>query len=156
MTEQATIIGVASIANAFAPLVAAFVYSAVFGTVGVLIALYNQWRYRASTISADQAQVIKDAAANEAAKIVAGASTAFFGNAKITVTNPLVAEAAQNILGADSANLKAALEATGATPGLVASLVTGEIGKLQARIVAGAPIVVPTLQTSAPQAPAAS
>jgi hypothetical protein len=141
MSAPDTAIAVAPILDALQPLVTAAVSAFVAGIIGIVITLYNNWRWKGSQISSAQAKTIEDAASNEAAKIVAGADTAVFGNAKLSVSSPVVVAAANNILGANAANLKGALVATGATQDLVASLVTGEIGRLQARIVGGAPAV---------------
>ena len=138
MTDTSTAIAVAPIVEALQPLVTAAVSAAVAGIIGGAIALYNSWKWKGAAIDAAHAKVIEDAAANEASKIVAGADTATFGNMKIDVGSPVVKLAVDNIVGANSANLKAALAATGATPDRVASLVTGAIGKLQAQIVGGA------------------
>lgn len=143
MTDTANAIALAPIVAALQPLVATAVATLVSGIVGIAIMAYNSWAWRGSTIDAAHAKLIEDAAYNEAAKIVAGADTTVFGNAKITVSSPVVLAAANNILGANAENVKAALAATGATPELVASLVTGAIGELQAKIVAGTPAVTP-------------
>ncbi len=82
-------------------------------------------------------KIIATAAGNEAAKIVAGAITSEFGEAKFDLNSPVIKGAAASIIGADAANLKAALVATGATPDRVASLVLGAIGAAQIKIVGG-------------------
>jgi hypothetical protein len=137
MTDSATAIVAAPILDALQPLVTAAVSAAVAGVVGIAVAAYNSWKYRASSIDAAHEKAIADAASNEAAKIVAGAVTAEFGNLKIDLNSPAINAAAANIIGADAANLKAALVATGATPGRVASLVLGAVGAAQIKIVGG-------------------
>ena len=141
MTDSSTAIAVAPIVAALQPLVISAVSAAVAGIVGIGVSVYNSWKWRGSTIDAAHTKLIQDAAANEAAKIVAGADTAVFGNARITVASPAVLAAADAILGANDKNLKSALDATGVTEDLVASLVTGELGKLQAKIVGGSPVL---------------
>ena len=108
-----------------------------FRGVGIAIAADNSWKYRASTIDAASQKIIADAAGNEAAKIVAGAFTSEFGEAKVDLDSPAIKAAVANIIGADAANLKAALVATGATPDRIASLVLGAVGAAQIKIVGG-------------------
>ena len=127
----------APILDALQPLVTAAVSTAVAGVVGIAVAAYNSWKYRASTVDAANERIIATAAGNEAAKIVAGAITSEFGEAKFDLNSPVIKGAAASIIGADAANLKAALVATGATPDRVASLVLGAIGAAQIKIVGG-------------------
>lgn len=138
MTDSATAIAVAPILDALLPLIAAGVSTAVAGVIGIAVSAYNSSRGRASTVDAANEKIIADAAGNEAAKIVAGAITSEFGEAKIDLNSPMIKAAAANILGADAANLKKALVATGATPDRLASLVLGAVGAAQIKIVGGA------------------
>ena len=137
MADSATAIAVAPILDALQPLIAAAVSTAVAGVIGIAASTYNSWKYRASTVDAANEKIIADAAGNEAAKIVAGAITSEFGEAKVDLNSPMIKAAAANIIGADAANLKAALVAAGATPDRIASLVLGAVGAAQVKIVGG-------------------
>ena len=137
MNTSATAIAVAPIIDALQPLINSAVATLVAGGVGIAIAAYNSWKYRASTIDAASQKIIADAAGNEAAKIVAGAFTSEFGEAKVDLDSPAIKAAVANIIGADAANLKAALVATGATPDRISSLVLGAVGAAQIKIVGG-------------------
>ncbi len=143
MADTATAIAVAPIVDALQPLVTAAVSTAVAGVVGIGVSLYNNWKWRASTVSAAQEKAIADAAGNEAARIVAGAVTTEFGNAKVTINSPVITAAANNILGTNAANLKAALAATDATLEAISSLVLAKVGEAQLKIVGGSPAVAP-------------
>lgn len=133
MTDVSSTIDLAPVIAALSPLVTAAVVAAVGAIVSIILNAFSRWKIAALQLDDSQRQLIAAAASNEAGKIAAGMLTNDFAQAKITIDNPAVVQAANAILGADAANLKAALKATGATPSLVASLVTGAIGELQAK-----------------------
>ncbi len=57
--------------------------------------------------------------------------------------NPSVAYAANTIVAASNPLLKKAVAATGLTPELAASLIVGQIGRLQATMTSAAPAAKP-------------
>ncbi len=156
MSASDTAIAVAPILDALQPLVTAAVSAAVAGIVGIAVALYNSWKWRASTIDAAHDAVYAKAVGAEAAKIVAGAITTEFGNAQVNLNSPVITAAVNNVLGSKAANVQAALVAVGATPDAIASDVLAEVGKAQARIVGGAPIVSAGAISTPGAAPAAA
>jgi hypothetical protein len=111
--------------------------SAVISYIAKL-ALDQFTRWTSAKISAGYAAAIEAAAANEAGKLVAGA----LGNlatAQVSIRSPGIAAAANSIVNASAPLLKRAVTETGLTPELAASIVVGEIGKLQAQMTSAAP-----------------
>ena len=156
MSAPDTAIAVAPILDALQPLVTAAVSTAVAGIVGIAIALYNSWKWRGSTIDAAHEAAYASAIGAEAAKIVAGAVTTEFGNAKVDLNSPAITASVNNVLGSNAANVKAALVALGVTPDVVASDVLAEVGKAQIKIVGGAPVVSAGATSTLGTAPAAA
>ena len=130
MTDPATAVAAAPIVAWLQPYILALVAAAIpaLGTVvfaglkGVGIAV----------ASAYQTQ-IEAACSNEAGKLVAAALDNLAGKS-ITVSSPGVAAAANAIVKASSPVLSKAVAATGLTPELAASIIVGQIGRLQAQM----------------------
>ena len=132
MTDTTTAIAVAPLIDALQPYIVAALGAAITGFIGLAATAFTRW----TGIKIDAAYLasVKAAAVNEAQKAVASAD-ASIATAQINVKSPIVKYAVETILGANDRNLQDALAATGASPGLVASLVAGAIGELQAKMV---------------------
>jgi hypothetical protein len=112
----------------------------VLGIVQVGLSFWSKWTGQTLALSqADQA-LLMAAVENEAGKIAAKLDASVFANMKIDVGSPMIAEAASSIIGADGANLQAAMKRMGVTPSLVSSMVAGAVGRMQAA--APAPVAV--------------
>ena len=132
MTDTTTAIAAAPLFDVFAPYLVAGLSALFTGLVGLAVAALRRWT--GIQISAAYLDTIKAAAATEAAKAVAAAD-ASIATAQIHVGSPIVAQAVNAILGANDKHLKDALDATGVSPGLIASFVAAGIGSLQSRLV---------------------
>ena len=148
--SDVTAIAVAPLIDAVAPYIVAALGAAVTGFIGLAATAFTRWT--GVKIDAAYLALVKAAAVNEAQKALANAD-ASFATAQINVGSPIVKDAVSAILGSGDRNLTAALAATGATPGLVASFVAGAIGELQAKIlsVSPAPTVAPAPVAVAPK-----
>ncbi len=127
-------------ASPFVSTITPFVVAIASGVISYIakLALDQFVRWTGAKISAGYAASIEAAAANEAGKLVAGA----LGNlatAQISIRSPGIAAAANAIINASSPLLKKAVTETKLTPELAASIVVGEIGKLQAQMTFAAP-----------------
>lgn len=133
MSDSATTIALGpAIIEAVQPLVLAAVGAIALAIVKLVLSWWSDWTGQKIVLSQADSALIAAAASNEAGKIAARLDTAVFANMKIDTRSELVAAAVNSIVGADAANLKAALARAGVTKELVASLVAGEVGKLQA------------------------
>jgi len=128
MTDITNAIAAAPIVTALQPYITAVVGSAITALIGVAVAAFTKWT--GVEVSAAYTEAIERAAATEAGKLIAGAADNL-SNTSIPVGSPLVAEAVERILTAD--HLQKPIAATGMTPDRLASIVAGEIGKLQAQ-----------------------
>ena len=137
MTDTATAVAAAPLINALQPYIVAAVGAVVTYLTAQAVATFTRWT--GAKIDAGYATAIEAAAANEAGKLVAGA-VGNLASAQINVGSPGVASAANAIVGASSPLLKKAVLATGLTPELAASLVVGQIGRLQATMTSAAPV----------------
>jgi hypothetical protein len=108
------------------PYIIAILSTLVTALVGLAVAKFQQWTN--IQISASQVASIKSAAASEAGAMVAAADDNLKGKA-ISVGSPDVAAAVRRI----EAKLPDAVKAVAPTPGALATIVAGEIGKLQAQ-----------------------
>ncbi len=136
MTDTATTIAAAPFVAAIQPYIVAIVGAVVTYLVAQVASAVTQWT--GARVDATYTAAIEAAAANEAGKLVAGA----LGNlatAQVTVGSPGVAAAANAIVTASSPVLAKAVSSTGLTPQLAASLIVGQIGRLQAAMTSASP-----------------
>lgn len=111
------------------PYLIAAVTAAVPIVLGWAAYLFQKWTGMKIDV-ANQDKLTK-AAQNEAGKIIAAAG-AEVATKSFTTNSPAIAAAANTILSAPK--LQEAITATGMTPELMASKVTGELGALQAQM----------------------
>ncbi|HEX9168114.1 MAG TPA: hypothetical protein VF886_04190 [Roseiarcus sp.] len=133
-----TAIAAAPIVAAAQPYITAIVTSVVGLGVAGGASLLKRW----TGIALQQSFIaeIEGAAETEAAKAVAAAADNL-AKTQINVGSSIVKTAVQSIMA--SQTLKTAITETGMTPHRLASIVTGEIGKLQAQMTATAPAAPP-------------
>jgi len=129
-----TAIAAAPIAAAAQPYITAIVTSLV--GVGVTYGLAALKRWTGIAIQQSMIDEIESAAETEAAKAVAAASDNL-AKTQINVGSSVVKTAVESIFA--SQTLKTAIAETGMTPNRLASIITGEIGKLQAQMTVAAP-----------------
>lgn len=134
MSDPSSVISAAPIVSALQPYINAIVPVLVTGLVGFASGVFQRWT--GVRINAAYEAQIETAAATEAGKLVAGAE-GNLATASVPVGSPIVVAAVNRILA--SGHMQSAIAATGATPDRVASIVAGEIGKLQARMTSVAP-----------------
>jgi hypothetical protein len=132
-------------AIAAAPIVAAtqpYITAIVTSVVGLGVAYGASLLKRWTGIAMQQSFTaeIESAAETEAAKAVAAAGDNL-AKTQINVGSSVVKTAVQSIMA--SRTFKTAIAETGMTPNRLASIVTGEIGKLQAQMTAAAPAAPP-------------
>ena len=135
MSDPTAIVNAGPLIEALQPYISAITGSLVLALGGLVFAALKG--AGVAVASAYQTQ-IEQACANEAGKLVAGA----LGNlatATIDVKNPSVAAAANAIISASSPVLAKAVASTGLTPELAASIIVGQIGRLQAQMTSAAP-----------------
>jgi hypothetical protein len=129
-----TAIAAAPIAAATQPYITAIVTSLV--GVGVTYGLAALKRWTGIAIQQSMIDEIESAAETEAAKAVAAASDNL-ARTQINLGSSVVKTAVQSIIA--SQTFKTAIAETGMTPNRLASIIAGEIGKLQAQMTAAAP-----------------
>jgi hypothetical protein len=135
MSDPTAVVNVAPLIEALQPYISAIAGSVVLALGGLVFAALKGAGI--AVASAYQTQ-IETACANEAGKLVAGA----LGNlatAQVNVGSPGIAAAANAIVSASAPALARAVSATGLTPELAASIIVGQIGKLQATMTSAAP-----------------
>ena len=140
MTDTATAVAAAPLIAALQPYIVAAVGAVVTYLTAQAVASFSRWT--GAKVDATYATAIEAAAANEAGKLVAGA-VGNLATAQIDVRNPSVAYAANTIIAASNPLLKKAVAATGLTPELAASLIVGQIGRLQATMTSAVPAAKP-------------
>ncbi len=136
MSDPATIVDASPIISAVVPYAAAFAAAFVAYLARQGLGAFTAWT--GAKIDAAHSAAIEAACANEAGKLVAGAA-GNLATAQIHVGNPDVAAAANAIVSASSPVLAKAVAATGLTPELAASIIVGQIGKMQAQMTSSAP-----------------
>jgi hypothetical protein len=114
------------------PYLTAIATALVSGAITLGAAAVRKWT--GYQIDATNLAAIKAAAETEAGKAVAAADSSF-ATAKIEVGSKIVQDAADAI----ARRMPAVIQAAGISPAEVEQLVAGEIGKLQATMVAVAP-----------------
>ena len=129
-----TAIAAAPIVAAAQPYITAIVTSVVGLGVAYGASLFKRW----TGIALQQSFTaeIESAAETEAAKAVAAASDNL-AKTQINVGSSVVKTAVESIMA--SQTFKTAIAETGMTPNRLASIIAGEIGKLQAQMTAAAP-----------------
>lgn len=127
MTDTSTLVTAAPLVTVLQPYLTALVTALVPILMGLALNAFQKWT--GIKVDAGFRDQIEKAAANEAGKAVAAAGDNL-AKEQITVKSGVAVDAAVKIM--NSPHLQEAINATGATPDRVASLVVGEIGKLQA------------------------
>lgn len=129
MSESLTVGGVLA---PFAPILASVAGAIASAAVAYGAAVWARWTHQ--QIGAEALAKITAAAQSEAAALVAAAADNL-ATRQIPVGSPIVADIVLKLSGA----LPGELAAAGLTPDRIATLVAGEIGKLQAQMTRAAP-----------------
>lgn len=139
MTDPSTAVAATPLVEALQPYVVAIVGALITAAGGILFAALKG--VGVAVADAYQKQ-IEQACANEAGKLIAAAADNLAAKS-ITVGSPGIAAAANAIVAASSPVLAKAVTATGLTPERAASIILGQLGKLQAQMTSAPPAAKP-------------